>query len=157
MKTRWERIEQILFVLYLLLMLWLLFGQRAGAIVWDEYAQSLKENCNLIPFRTIESYLRLVASASSLALRRHAFINLAGNVIMFLPLGFFLPALWSSQRRLPTLLLTVTVVIVCVEILQLVSLLGSADVDDLILNLLGAAFGWLIFRLTARWRESGDK
>ena len=72
MKTRWERIEQILFVLYLLLMLWLLFGQRAGAIVWDEYAQSLKENCNLIPFRTIESYLRLVASASSLTLRRHA-------------------------------------------------------------------------------------
>ena len=37
-----------------------------------------------------------------------------------------------------------------VEILQLFTLLGSMDIDDLILNLAGMIFGYLIFVLFKR-------
>ena len=40
---------------------------------------------------------------------------------------------------------TVTLLIAVVETTQLFTLLGSCDVDDLILNLLGAALGYGIY------------
>ena len=42
------------------------------------------------------------------------------------------------------------ITIVCIEIIQLVTLLGSLDVDDLILNMIGVVIGYLIYRLAAR-------
>ena len=42
------------------------------------------------------------------------------------------------------------IMIVCIEIIQLVTLLGSLDVDDLILNMIGVVIGYLIYRLAAR-------
>ena len=42
-------------------------------------------------------------------------------------------------------LLTCTAAIVLVELVQLLSLLGSCDIDDLILNLLGMIIGFLLF------------
>ena len=43
--------------------------------------------------------------------------------------------------------------IVCVELVQLVTLLGHCDVDDLILNLIGVSMGYLLWALTLRRRE----
>ena len=73
-----------------------------------------------------------------------AVINLGGNIIMFIPLGFLLPKVFRKLSSLPRILLITAGIITAVELIQLFTLVGSCDIDDLILNVLGAALGYLI-------------
>lgn len=101
---------------------------------------------NLTPLHTVFKYIRLLDSANA-ALVRTAVINLYGNVIMFIPLGFLLPNVFPKLRKLWKTLTATAVIIILVELVQLFSLVGSCDVDDLILNVLGSAMGYGIDRL----------
>lgn len=95
-----RRIVSVCFGLYIVLMLWLLFAQRIGqtAALYGSYWETLRWNLNWVPFRTIREMLELLRKGSGY-LRRFAVINLGGNVGMFLPLGLFLPELWSGMRK----------------------------------------------------------
>lgn len=141
-KNRRNTAEKLVFLIYCGTMLWLLFGQRMGSV------PSL-ENVNLIPLETVKLYLRLIRGSNA-NLVRHAFINLAGNVILFIPLGWFLPRIWRSLRAFWKVFLLVLLLIVLVEILQYLTGLGSCDVDDLILNVPGAMFGYVLWKCTER-------
>jgi len=136
------------FFLYALVMLWLLFGQRWVSVSYVHYGEQLLARLNLVPLKTHSSYLNLLLHSTSPSLIRHAFINLGGNVATFIPLGFFLPALYEKLRSFWRFFFTVLLLIVAIEILQLFTLLGSCDVDDLILNLPGAAIGFGLWKLT---------
>lgn len=128
---------RILLILYGLLMLWLLFF-RSG-LKPDAYF-------NFIPFQTVKMYVEMLLDGNPY----HAFlavVNLGGNIVMFVPLGLLLPQLWNAQRLFPVFLLTVTGLIVLIEALQYATRLGIADLDDLILNDLGACLGFLAQRL----------
>ena len=138
-----KRIWNILFILYCGVMLLLLFN-RPGYIPGTPYWEQVRTNLNLVPFRTIKLYTGILADSKA-HLSRIAKINLYGNVIMFLPLGFLLPRVFSKPKGLASVLLATTGIIICVELLQLFTLVGSCDVDDLILNVVGAAIGYLIF------------
>ena len=130
------------FVVYAALMLWLLFGQRyEGSIAWENLSQLL-ERINLKPLHTIKSYLWVLMNDLSLTAMRHAFVNLAGNVVMFVPLGFFFAVLFPRLRNFGWMVLCTVALICAVEIVQLLTLLGSCDVDDLLLNLAGTIIGW---------------
>lgn len=59
-------------------------------------------------------------------------------------MGIFLPLLFKKQNKLKNFILTNIAIILTIESLQFLSLSGSFDIDDLILNLLGAL---LIYRL----------
>ena len=136
---------------YALLMLWLLFGQRAGYLaIPGAYGTKLFQNCNLIPFATVAEFLRLLKYAQNPYLVRHALINLAGNVVMFVPLGFFLPCLWKKLRSFLRYLACQLAIVAGVELVQWFTLLGSLDVDDLILNTIGAASGFGLYRFAER-------
>ena len=76
-----------LFAAYILLMLWLLFGQRMGVTSPGTYWDQVSSRINLIPLQTITEFWNNLHGGG----RSHAFINLAGNVVMFVPLGFFIP------------------------------------------------------------------
>ena len=146
MKVRTKRtltqvVWRLLFLLYCGMMLWLLFGQRMGGNVTSV------ENLNLEPLRTLKMYVRIMQHTESAELLRHAFINLAGNVLMFIPFGFFLPVIWRKQNKLFACISTAVLCIVAVETLQYFTNLGSCDIDDLILNLLGVLMGWLLKRI----------
>ena len=130
------------FFIYCLLMLWLLFGQRLGAQDYGSYTQQLADNLNLEPLKTVRLYLWLLEESESAYLVRHAFINLVGNVVMFVPLGYLLCGVFPKQRNFFAFFLCVTALILVVEAVQYVTLLGSCDIDDLILNLAGAIVGW---------------
>ena len=67
---------------------------------------------------------------------------------MFIPLGFCLPWVHARLRRWWKTLLVSAGVILCVELTQLVTLLGHCDVDDLILNLIGVTMGYLLWAIT---------
>jgi len=78
---------------------------------------------------------------------RLAIVNLFGNIALFVPLGYFLPRLWEGLRKWWRTWLATLLVMTAVELTQLFTLRGTCDVDDLILNLLGAAIGYGIFCL----------
>ena len=139
-----KRTAFICFLLYCALMLWLLFD-RSGYEPGIPYAHQLR--WNLIPFETVVLFFRLLTSGNP-GHRTHAIINLGGNILMFIPLGFFLPLLFPRLRKLGKTLLATALIITTVEIIQLLTLVGSCDVDDLILNVLGAALGYALYKLT---------
>lgn len=152
---KWTR---FLFLLYGALMLWLLFD-RSGAIDGVPYWEQVQSNMNLEPMHTIGNYWHILThrdyyvakwEAASIYFyhARIAVINLVGNVVMFVPLGCFIPAVWKKSRGFFRCLLCAAGMIFAVEILQLFTLLGSCDVDDLILNLVGVTVGYIGYAIT---------
>ncbi len=141
--------SRILFIVYSVVMIWLLFGQRFNISLPNDYFSEIKSNINLIPFRTIYEYAVISNKNSDSELLRHAFINLAGNVIMFIPLGFFLSDIWHNLRSFLKHTLCTAAIILIIETVQLFTLLGSFDIDDLILNVIGSVIGYGIWRIYA--------
>lgn len=144
MKSR-NRIWPVLFLIYCFVMAYLLFC-RAEAPHGIPYFQQLRLRMNLIPFRTLRLQLRLLTDGTRPRLIRHAAVNLLGNVLLFIPLGIFLPSIWNRLHRLRKVLLATAGIILLVEAVQVLTLLGRCDIDDLILNLLGAAIGYGIWK-----------
>ena len=74
-----------------------------------------------------------------------AFLNIGGNIIGFLPFGLLMPVMHRNLRKsLPVILLGFSLSLL-VESLQLVLKVGSFDVDDLLLNTVGAAAGYFLY------------
>ena len=141
--------RRMIFEVYCALMLVLLFLQRSPHLgTGADYAETLRANLNLIPGVTIHRFLNVWDTP---AYHRAAIVNLVGNIIMFVPLGFCLPWVFERFRRLWKTLLVSVGVIVLVEIIQLITLLGHCDVDDLILNLIGVTAGYLLYAITVKF------
>lgn len=134
-------LSRFLFLLYCGAMLWLLFGQR-----WGETSAiaNFHLNVNLIPLRTIRQYLGLLYNEVYFL---HAVVNLVGNVVMFIPLGFLLPRIWQKFRNFFRTFFMIAAMVIVVELLQYFTLLGSMDIDDLILNLSGATVGYIGWKI----------
>ena len=62
---------------------------------------------------------------------------------MFLPFGFLLPVLWQSCRSWKTTTLAGFATSALIELLQLFCF-RATDVDDLLMNTLGAFLGYLL-------------
>lgn len=73
-------------------------------------------------------------------------IGLGLNVFMFVPVGMALPMLWRSAERFWTTLASGFCLSLLIELSQLFNA-RVTDIDDLITNTLGAALGWLLYRL----------
>ena len=148
---------RLLLWLYGLVMLWLLFGQRMEAWGAENYLDALRERINFVPFATIERFLWVLKNSRERGLLLHAVINLAGNVVMFVPLGLLLPMLWKPLRQFWMYLGVLLSLLVMVELLQLVTLLGSCDVDDLILNLAGGGCGYVLWWIWEKFHRNNKK
>ncbi len=101
--------------------------------VWQDWRSYRFTHLNgsFVPFRTITSYL---ASTRSF----NVMVQLAGNVLLFVPLGFFLA--FGRKLRFGEALAIGLLVALSVETWQL--LIGrTADIDDVILNGIGVAGG----------------
>ena len=103
----------------------------------------LQEEINLIPFRDRIS------------------LSMILNVVMFMPLGFFLPMLWKEYQSLVRTAIIGFCFSCGIEFCQLFNRRVS-DVDDLLMNTLGAILGWLIWIVFSRithlkyvWRNQG--
>ena len=135
-----------IFALYCIVMIWLLFLQRLGSM-------APTGRYNLVPLDTVRLYIRLLQHSESLAQRNSAIANLAGNVVLFIPFGIFIPLMVSWQQKfLPFVILT-TGLLLLVELLQYVTGLGALDVDDMILNFCGVMIGRIFWRLLWKNKE----
>ena len=80
---------------------------------------------------------------------------LLGHVALFLPLGYLLPCRWEKLRYLSRTLVTALLVTAALELIQLFTTLGVFDVDAILLNLVGAALGFALWKATpARLRPA---
>lgn len=74
-------------------------------------------------------------------------LNLGGNFLGFVPMGMLLPAISRNLQKFWKTVILVFLFSGMVECIQLAYRVGCFDVDDLLLNTLGGAIGYLIFRL----------
>lgn len=89
---------------------------------------------NLIPFREMFRY----DLGSRLFLK-----NVLGNIIMFLPYGFFTSYFLKEKKLLPILILTI-VTSLTIECTQL--MIGRVfDIDDILLNIVGGVLGHYLY------------
>lgn len=151
-KNRIRIISWILFVIYIGLLVYFLFlSEEYGRTSFDQRIYRY----NLTPFQEIKRFW----------IYRHrvgfwvAFLNLAGNVIGFLPFGFFLSILSRRLRNGAVVTALGFGLSLLVESIQLVFKVGCFDVDDLILNTLGAAIGYMLFAVCnyLRRKRYGEK
>lgn len=105
--------------------------------------QYAKAHMNLTPFQSIRSYF----PEAFLPGHTYETLNLIGNILLFAPMGILLPALLKWQRHFLAFLITMIVLLVCVELGQLYLKVGYFDVDDIIMNLSGALAAYLITKL----------
>lgn len=81
--------------------------------------------------------------------------NLVGNIVGFMPFGFFLPVLEKRTNHFLIILLFTFMLSLIIETTQLEFKVGSFDVDDLLLNSIGGVLGYFVYRITSYF--SGGK
>ncbi len=106
-------------------------------------------NPNLAPFQTILLY----ANGYQHYNFDTWFFNLFGNVLLFVPLGFLLPILFAKARRFWMAIIWTMLASLTIELTQLGTRLGSFDVDDVILNVLGGSIGYAVWIMAAFGRR----
>lgn len=144
--TRTKRLKFFFFA-YCAFMVWLLFFRSSGWIDGLSYEQQLRQNINLQPFLTIGNYWKVICHRSNEQALMHCVINLGGNIFLFIPIGVLLPRIYPKLRIYFRFFCACFGIMFLVEVLQLFTLLGSFDVDDLILNLFGMTIGFIGYHL----------
>ena len=84
----------------------------------------------------------------------HEIISLLGNFALFMPFGYFIPRLFEKYRVFIKFILFTFVVLLSIETIQVLTIRGCFDVDDIILNLAGAVIGFFIARIAMSWKRS---
>lgn len=142
----WERIQSVIFygvfVCYLLFLLKLLLLSRVSLLEIFNGERSLSRTFNFIPFYSIIDFI----FGTDANAQKFAFSNVVGNIAIFIPLGVYLSLLKKNKKVLSTLLV-IFLVSLGVELFQALLALGTADVDDIILNCLGGWIGILGYKL----------
>ena len=102
------------------------------------------DNVNLILFRMF----RIYKACYRLGDLRYIVINFLGNILVFLPLGFFPALLFQKERWWRSALVGggISVFVECGQYF----LMRQTDIDDVILNTLGALCGYWVFLLLRR-------
>ncbi|MDR6726092.1 glycopeptide antibiotics resistance protein [Paenibacillus amylolyticus] len=78
---------------------------------------------------------------------------LVGNILIFVPLGILLPLLLKKPSYTKTMLISLGI-IVSIETIQFVTCLGIADIDDVLLNMLGSTIGYLTYFMSKKMMHS---
>lgn len=67
------------------------------------------------------------------------------NVILFFPLGMFLPLLYKKYNRIGRIALTSFLLSLSIELVQMFGM-GATDINDLITNVVGACLGYFVYK-----------
>lgn len=118
-----KEILMLIFVVYVLCLYYILTYQDVG------YG-----GINFVPFKEMFRY----------SFGSYKFIkNIIGNILLFIPFGFFVSYYLNNKKTLVALL-SAFIVSGCAESLQYY--IGRVfDIDDIILNVFGAFLGYLLF------------
>lgn len=150
-RDRLRRIGRALLMIYLACLIYFMFFSEA----YGRTDVSPDYRYNLVLFREIKRFLMhrdVLGTAAVL-------INIWGNVAMGIPLGFAVPLLFPSVQRPERTIILAFLASLLAETFQLTLRVGCFDVDDLLLNTIGGAIGYLLFAVFWHiWRKkNGEK
>ena len=137
----------ISFVIYLWTVVSVLFLVSRGYWTNTPLLEYMKFNANFIPFKTIGTYISAIFTGSmnvNIPIR-----NLVGNVLLFLPMGLYLPFFFNQFNKIKIYVISMSLLLFSVEVVQLITRRGSFDIDDVILNMVGAFIGYGIWK--SKW------
>ena len=125
----------------------LLFGGYSTILIWELFLGKYRSyggprRYNLAPLKTIVGYIENYKGYGASIL----VINLAGNIVAFMPLGFLLPLVFKRTDRLVVITGITLLTSITAEICQYIFNVGGLDIDDVLLNTLGGGLGYLIYR-----------
>lgn len=128
----------LLFLLYFVILFYFLFfSEKMGrTFIEREY------HYNLIPLHEIKRFIKYYEVIGI----EGVILNIAGNVAAFMPFGFFLPIFSVRCKRFLNTVFYSCELSLLVELIQLITKVGSFDVDDIILNTIGGAAGFWVFK-----------
>lgn len=152
----------IAYVLLLLKVILFKFDHDTIVNILNDTDELAYTRVNLVPFQTIRFYAFSGRVPASVAVR-----NLAGNIVAFMPIGILIPLVTRSLSLGRTFLVGF-VLSAGIELTQYLTGLGSCDIDDIILNVLGAMsvtlilavldlIGFFLKKITKIMRKSLDK
>ena len=127
---------KILLVLYIIFVFYFLLISE----IYGRTGEMQEYHYNLVLFQEIKRFwnyreqLGIFATAT----------NLLGNVLIFLPFGFFM-AMASKYRSFLSTLIYSFALSLTIELSQLFMKVGCFDVDDLLLNTIGGILGFITF------------
>ena len=144
--TKHQKMGWVLFILYLALLVYFLFFAeffgRTGADLREEYAYNLEPFKEIVRFWNYRDQLGMGAFL----------LNVVGNVVAFMPCGFFLPIVSRRSKKWYNTIFISAGFSLGVEVTQLISRVGSFDVDDIMLNTAGGILGYITYRIVQRMR-----
>ena len=140
---------KILFIIYCLLLITVLFlnneYRMGGFQNINTFSKEHFETSNIIPFATIIGYISGIISNdinTSIVI-----INLVTNLLLFAPMGFFIPILFQDKiKNTKQFVLVMVILTLLIEILQFITYRGSTDIDDIILNTIGASIVYILMK-----------
>ncbi len=101
-------------------------------------------NINLIPFQSIGPQLAHINQSWAL-------FNIVGNILAFIPFGFLLPLAYPKNRGVKRIFTISFLSVLLIETFQLITMLGTFDVDDIILNVPSILLGYGLLVLLQRF------
>ena len=148
-----KRIATVMFVVYLMLLFYILFlyGERVGnQFHLEVFAKEHLDMVNFIPFATVISFWKMIRNDSintDIVVR-----NIIANLLMFMPMGMFGQILFREKfNKWWKNSMFVAGVVLLLEIIQFFTFCGCADIDDIILNTVGATVGYGTIQLIRRY------
>ena len=141
-----EIILFIFFVYFLFLLLLTIF--KGGRIEFSNQFNSFmyREHgllgiINVVPIKeTINTFMHSETGM------RNSLRNLIGNILVFMPLGFFIPLLFDKFNNLKKVLKVGCLSSLAIELSQLFVGSNVCDIDDVIYNTLGALAGFICYK-----------
>lgn len=141
-----------LFIIYCLLLITILFlnneYRMGGFQNISTFSKEHFETSNIIPFATIIGYASgMVSNDINTGI---VIINLVTNLLLFAPMGFFIPMLFQDKiKNTKQFLIIIIILTFLVEIIQFITYRGSTDIDDIILNTIGASIVYMLMKTKA--------
>ena len=138
-----------LFTIYCLLLITILFlnneYRMGGFQNISTFSREHFETSNIIPFATIIGYVSgMVSNDINTGI---VIINLVTNLLLFAPMGFFIPMLFQDKiKNTKQFLIIIIILTFLVEIIQFITYRGSTDIDDIILNTIGASIVYMLMK-----------
>ncbi len=142
--TRNQKFGWVLFIAYLALLVYFMFF--AESFGRDTTQRGYAYNLEL--FKEIKRFYRYRAQLGMQAF----LLNVVGNVVAFMPCGFFLPIISRRGKRWYNCFILCFLLSLSIETTQLVFKVGSFDVDDLLLNTAGGILGYITYHIVQKMR-----
>lgn len=136
-----KEITWILFILYIIFLLsTIVYTKLTTGAIYPE----LNIKSNLVPFTSIIETITLLLTKTQGFY--YIFDYLILDIILFIPLGLFLPILFPKTKKIKNFILICLTISIIKELFQLLLNVGMFNIDDIILNLSGAIISYTIFK-----------